>query len=315
MGASGGLDFLWKDMSIDLKLVVSAPFWMLALVRSSVSNVKLWLFNVYGPMSIGGKKALWDSLSLTLSPLHGQFVVFGGDLNAISSDDEKCGGILPNKRILEDFCAFILSNDLVDCKTLNGSFTWTNRRKYFSQIAERLDRFRVSDNWISSNVDVVALVFPYVGSDHFLVVLSMFDDRAPGRSSFKFEPMWFRDPSFSLLLQSWWSATPFVQGTRMFRFVKKLSYLKQEIKKWNVPHLKNIFTEKIKIQEELEALNARVMNYGMDSATFQRHKSLNSQLEEILSREEIYWRQKSRDLWLSDGDQNTKFFHTSAKMK
>lgn len=168
-------------------------------------------------------------------------MVFGGDFNAISSNDEKCGGILPNKRILEDFSAFILNNDPMDCKKFNGSFTWTNRRKDFSQIAERLDRFLVSDNWICSNMDVVASVLPYVGSDHFPVVLSIFDDKAPGRSSFKFEPMWFHDPSFLLLLQSWWSVAPYVQGTRMFWFAKKLSYLKLEINNWNVLHFKNIF--------------------------------------------------------------------------
>ncbi|XP_059068884.1 uncharacterized protein LOC131859306 [Cryptomeria japonica] len=177
-------------------------------------------------MSIGGKKALWDYLSLTPSPLHGKFVVFGGDFNAISSDDEKCGGIFPNKHILEDFSAFILNNDLVDCKTLNGSFTWTNRRKYFSQIAERLDHFLISDNWISSDVDVVATILPYASSDHFPVVLSIFDDRALGHSSFKFEPMWFRDPSFPFLLQSWWSLAPFVQESEItvegVRFFKSL---------------------------------------------------------------------------------------------
>lgn len=100
------------------------------------------------------------------------------------------------------------------------------------------------------------------------MVFSILDDRATGRSSFKFEPMWFRDPSFLMLLQSWWSSTPFVYGTRIFWFVKKLSFLKQEIKKWNVLHFKNIFSEKLKIQEELEILNTTVMNYGMDFATF-----------------------------------------------
>ncbi|XP_059071428.1 uncharacterized protein LOC131866336 [Cryptomeria japonica] len=154
--ASGGLAFLWNDVSTEFKLVVSTPLWMWAL-----------------------------------SSLHGKTVVFGGDFNAISSDDEKIGGILPNKRILGDFSAFIHNNDLVDCKTLNGLFTWTNRRKDLSQIAERLDHFLVSAAWISSDMDVVASVLPYAGSDHFPIVLSILDDRAPGRSSFKFEPMWF----------------------------------------------------------------------------------------------------------------------------
>lgn len=41
MGASRGLAFLWKDLSVDLQLVASSPSWMLALVKSHVSNIKL----------------------------------------------------------------------------------------------------------------------------------------------------------------------------------------------------------------------------------------------------------------------------------
>ncbi|XP_059078150.1 uncharacterized protein LOC131876705 [Cryptomeria japonica] len=43
-----------------------------------------------------------------------------------------------------------------------------------------------------------------------------------------------------------------------------------------------------------------------------REISLKSDLNEILRREEIHWRQKSSELWLKDGDRNTKFFHRSS---
>lgn len=40
-----------------------------------------------------------------------------------------------------------------------------------------------------------------------------------------------------------------------------------------------------------------------------REKTLKEELNEILKREEIHWRQKSREIWLKEGDKNTKFFH------
>lgn len=42
-------------------------------------------------------------------------------------------------------------------------------------------------------------------------------------------------------------------------------------------------------------------------------KMLKAELSEAHRQEELFWRQKSRELWLKEGDNNTAFFHNSVK--
>lgn len=51
-GASGGLALLWNNFNIDVQLITSAANWMLFLILSKVSKVKIWLFNVNVPSTI-----------------------------------------------------------------------------------------------------------------------------------------------------------------------------------------------------------------------------------------------------------------------
>jgi len=40
-----------------------------------------------------------------------------------------------------------------------------------------------------------------------------------------------------------------------------------------------------------------------------------AKLNDILSKEEMFWRQKSQEVWLSAGDRNTKYFHNATKAR
>ena len=63
-----------------------------------------------------------------------------------------------------------------------------------------------------------------------------------------------------------------------------------------------------KFQKQVEYLNMR------ETTEESRAKFLeiSKQLDELILKQEIYWHQCSRILWLKYGDKSTKFFHSKA---
>ena len=65
--------------------------------------------------------------------------------------------------------------------------------------------------------------------------------------------------------------------------------------------------EKQKILEELclqnKAENVRTI------------KSLKAEITNIIHQDELFWRQRSRSIWLPTGDKNTKYFHNRASQR
>ncbi|XP_057840889.2 uncharacterized protein LOC131050696 [Cryptomeria japonica] len=314
-GASGGLGILWNPNNHKVEEVFVSPMWQVCKIHSFPLNADFILINVYGSSKPSLQREFWKPLSSLIQELEEGVIIIGGDFNAILDLNDKSGSKGGPSTSQVNFQNFVVENGLREVKSKEGQFTWSNRRILGNNVAENLDRFFLGGPWAETNLLFISNIQPMVASDHLPVELTIAFDGPPIRCPFKFEKMWLRDGSLRDLIKEWWSGAPKTFGTKAFVFVKKLQFVKSKIKEWNRIKFGNIFANKRDLEGRLAALQEEIIQKGMSSEMFLQERDLKSQYSEVLAREDIYWRQKSRECWLGEGDRNTNFFHNSVKAR
>lgn len=112
----------------------------------------------------------------------------------------RSGGINIYTRVQQDFYDFVDIKKLRDVDLMKGKFTQTNKRKGFTTITDKLDRFLLFGNWLEEGDQCVASILPFNGSDHFLIQIVFTLENYNGGSPFKFEKKWTRDPTLHDLI-------------------------------------------------------------------------------------------------------------------
>ena len=93
---------------------------------------------------------------------------------------------------------------------------------------------------------------------------------------------------------------------------KKLKAPKEDIIQWNHNEFGNVGRQKKELLEALKLLDIKEGDHGLFKVEMGERAMVRSQIQNLLSLEEISWRQKSRMFCIKEGDNNTKFFHKMA---
>ncbi|XP_062081094.1 uncharacterized protein LOC133785895 [Humulus lupulus] len=206
-----------------------------------------------------------------------------GDFNNVLSNDDKRGEILYPNWLLESFQQVIFYFELVDLDLKGCPFTWERGNGTKNWIEVRLGHAFVSLAWLSLFQEVQLSNPAYSSSDHCPILVE--HTRRPFdhvTHSFRFENAWLRGPLCGQIISSVWDA-----------FADKNSNGKLKKRKETISKLKN----------------------RCDADSIQRYKAIENKFMETLYQKEIFWRQRSKQLWLKAGDLNSKYFHATASAR
>lgn len=302
----GRILLLWNpDIVIVNVLSLSAQMIHCELIIQDVS----FLFSVvYGFNDPEGRTALWRELVEASSNVILPWIAMG-DFNAIRNLNERRGKATTLAQDTVEFNDCLTESNLIEAEYKGSWFTWDNHQMGSNLVLSKIDRVfynqillnRLDNAW----VDFIASSV----SDHRLLCLHI-DLAIPIKKiPFRHFNAWSSLAGYDDVVKSAWDIE--VGGCLMFQVTSKLKNVKDALVKWNKEANGDMYIKARDLRSLADSVQAD-FDINHDNESIQRHlKELKAAANEDETVVESYLRQKSRCIWLHEGDSNSKYFYTS----
>ena len=227
-----------------------------------------------------------------------------GDFNLLVNPEDKSNERI-NHRMMDKFRSKLNSLELKEVYLNGRRYTWSNER--VNVTLEKVDHVFCTASWEELHPTCFLSAVGSAISDHCPLLLDVNTDLCMG-SPFKFEAFWMKAEGFLDIIAEAWASVP--REDNPFKTLDmRLRATAKILRRWSGRWIGNV---KLQIAIALEVFQR--LDKAMDTrALFEQERELRRLLKQKLlglcSLERTITRQRSRILFLREGEGSTRLFH------